>query len=96
MVSDIELLYATEGEVPVAQGAQPSYGQEQPGDTPEQSGMTGQQQEALITPGEAWICNRDGQRRVGVGTEEALAKWRAVSEASCERQVRGQWRTRDA
>ena len=82
-VSDIESLYAT-NEEPVAQGTPES--QEQRG-TMEQPVVV-EQQEAPITPGEAWIQNRNGQRWRGLGTEEVLQRWCAASEESRERRAR--------
>ena len=81
-VSDIESLYATD-EKPIAQGT--PEGQERR-DTAEQPVLV-EQQEVPITPGEAWIRNRDGQRRRGLGTEEILQRWRAASEESHERRA---------
>ena len=82
-VSDIESLYATD-EKPVARGTPES--QERRG-TVEQPVVV-ERREVPITPGEAWIQNRNGQRRRGLGTEEVLQRWRAASEESRERRAR--------
>jgi hypothetical protein len=75
-VSDIESLYASERDKPL--GGPPGPSRER------------RQQETMGMPGEEWIRNRNGQHRFGLGTAEALERWRMASEASRERRARGQ------
>ena len=79
MVSDIESLYATD-EKPVVQG---TPGGQERRDTVEKPVLV-EQQEALVTPGGAWIRDRDGLHRRGLETEEILQRWRAASEEGRE------------
>jgi hypothetical protein len=87
-VSDIESLYAT-NEEPAAQVVQPDRNWDQD-DASGPPRAISQQQETPVTPGEAWICNRNGRCRYGSGTDEALEQWRAASEASSEQQAQRQ------
>ena len=74
-VSGIESLYASERDDRAGQ----NQGQERLGEHP--SAEDNQRQEVTETPGEAWVRNRE-ERRFGLGTEEALERWRMASEAS--------------
>lgn len=61
------------------------------GGSAERSNVEGQQQNAMGTPGEEWIRNRQEDRqRFGLATDEALERWRLASEASRERRVQRQ------
>jgi hypothetical protein len=85
-VSDIESLYASERE-PLGGPSDPIR---ERGDATEQPNRSNERQETMGTPGEEWIRNRNGQHRFGLGTAEALERWRLASEASRERRARGQ------
>ena len=74
-VSDIDSLYASEGNGRVGQDRGQERLEEQP------SANTGQCQEVTETPGEAWVRTRE-ECHFGLGTEEALERWRVASEAS--------------
>ena len=85
-VSDIESLYASERGEPLGDLSGPS--RERRGVT-ERPNRSNEQRETMGTPGEEWIRNRNGQHRFGLGTAEALERWRLASEASRERRARG-------
>ena len=98
--SGIESLYASEEDDNPGRGRGREDTEGQPNMDP------GQDREAVETPGEAWIRRRNGHR-FGLGTDEALERWRAASEASRQRrglaqrgvqepQERGESGTRDA
>ena len=75
--SDIESLYAAEED-----------NQEVvPEDAIGQPEAESQRQNRGETPGEAWIQTRDQPQRFGLGTEEALERWRVASEASREQRA---------
>ena len=86
-ISDIESLYASERDEPLGDPSGPSRERRDVTGRPNRSN---EQQETMGTPGEEWIRNRSGQHRFGLGTAEALERWRMASEASRERRARGQ------
>ena len=52
--------------------------------------MDDQLKNIAVTPGEAWVKNRNGNRqsdKFGLGTDEVLERWRAGSIASHERRA---------
>jgi len=80
-VTDAESLsYASEEDVRIEHRTPPDQSREQ-------GGSAGHADGAARTPGEEWVQNRDGRRRFGLGTDEALERWHAASEASRERQT---------
>ena len=84
---DIESLYASEeGD---GNGQRDPFEQRQEADgLDERSNVGNRQQDAMRTPGEEWIRNRQGdQQRFGLATEEALERWRLASEASREQRA---------
>ena len=84
--SDIESLYASEEN---NQEVVPENAIERPN-------AEAQQQDRRETPGEAWIRTRNQPQRFGLGTEEALERWRAASEASREQRAARHLRTNGA
>ena len=78
--SDIESLYASEE----------NNREIVPGEPTEGPDVEGPQLDRRETPGEAWIRNRNQPHRFGLGTDEALERWQAASEASRQRRVQGQ------
>jgi len=74
------LSYASEEDVVLEHGTPPDQGQERGGSANHSDGVA-------RTLGEDWIQNRDGRQRFGLGTDEALERWRAASEASRERRT---------
>jgi hypothetical protein len=85
-VSGVESLYASEEDEPLGDPPGPTRDR---GNTAERTNRGNEQQETMGTPGEEWIRNRNGQHRFGLGTAEALERWRMASEASRERRARG-------
>jgi len=85
---DIESLYATEENGKVGQ-QDPSEKSQVGGNSAERSNGGSQQRVTTRTLGEEWIQNREGseQQRFGLGTEEALERWRIASEASREQRA---------
>ena len=86
--SDIESLYASEGGNHTGQ----NQGQEDPGNQPNVN--LDRRQEVADTPGEAWIRRRE-THRFGLGTDEAVERWRAASEASRQRREQGRRGTQE-
>ena len=90
----IESLYAWEGEEPI----RPEHTHVQPRDqeTATRRLDIDRQSDVVVTPGEAWIRNRNRPQRFRLGTEEALERWHAASDASRERRGSGRQRLEPA
>ena len=91
---DIESLYAAEEEGPLRPENTHQRGRDRE-TVMRRSDADDQRSNPVVTPGEAWIRNRNGQRRLGLGTAEVLERWRAASDESRERRASGQRRTHE-
>ena len=83
--ADIESLYASEDNREVV-----------PENAVGQPEVETQQRDQRETPGEAWIRTRNQPQRFGLGTEEALERWRVASDASREQRAVRQLRRNGA